>query len=128
MAQSYVLQRNLSVGGVLLRSSETVSADGATSFDGTVPASTTDHAINLDIDVSEIKGLFILSDQDLILQTNNGTTPADTITLEAGVALIWSPDDPLTNPLGTDVTVIYATNAGGTDANLQIYVLQDVTA
>lgn len=105
----------------------TASADSETNNDIAVAAATTDKLVNIAIDVSEVKSLFLLSDKDVTLQTNNGNTPDNTITLKAGVPVIWYPDSGYSNPLTTDVTKIYITNAGASDATVKIRVLQDST-
>ncbi|QDV50854.1 hypothetical protein [Gimesia fumaroli] len=104
-----------------------VTADSEANAEIAVADSSTDLAINLAIDVSALKLLYMVSDQDLIVETNDGTTPDDTITLKAGKPLVWHEDCGYTNPLGTDVTAFFATNASGGDATLHIKTLQDAT-
>lgn len=86
-----------------------------------------DFAINIAIDVSAVKSIFILSDQDLTLETNDGTTPDDTITLKANVPYIWNADSYDVFLLTTDVTQLLLTNASGVIASLRVIVSQDST-
>jgi hypothetical protein len=105
----------------------TASADSETNNDIAVGATTTDKLVNIAIDVSELKSLYLSSDQDVLVQTNDGTSPDDVVTLKAGVPVIWYPDCGYASPLTEDVTKIYLTNAGATAATVNIRVLQDST-
>lgn len=89
----------------------------------------TDQLIVIAIDVSAIKNIYIKADQDLTIETNNGTTPDDTINLKANVPYVFNADinSYFTNLLTTDVTALYVTNASGTDATLEMEVLTDPT-
>lgn len=102
-------------------------ASGEIAIEEAIPANQTDYAINIAIDVSALQSLYIFSDQDLTIQTNDGTTPDDTIAVNGGVP-IWydeSNDSIFPNPLTADVTVIYVTNT--TAATLRIFALYDAT-
>jgi len=102
----------------------TLTSDSETNMDITVPIAT-DTLANIAIDVSVLKVLFLLCDVAVTIQTNDGTSPADTITLAAGIPLVWFTGCGFDNPLGTDVTKFYLTAAvAGT---LQVRVLQDAT-
>lgn len=105
----------------------TIQADSEANAEIAVADSSTDLAINMAIDVSALKLLYMVSDQDLTIETNDGETPDDTIALKAGKPLVWHEDCGYTNPLGTDVTALFATNASGTDATLYVKTLQDAT-
>ena len=75
-----------------------------------------------------MKSLFLLSDQDVLIQTNDGTTPDDAISLKAGIPLIWeNVTGYYSNPLTVDVTDLYITNDSGSSATVTVRVLQDVT-
>lgn len=101
-----------------------LTSDSETNMDITVPIAT-DTLANIAIDVSVLKVLFLLSDVDVTIQTNDGATPGDTINLSAGVPLAWFTGCGFSNPLTVDVTKIYLTAvAAGT---LQMRVLQDAT-
>lgn len=96
-------------------------------LDESIPDESTDLAVALALDVSQIKGLYIVSDQDLTLETNSGSAADDTIALVAGVPLVWHPGCYMTNPLATDVTALYVTNASGAAARLQAEIIVDPT-
>lgn len=84
-------------------------------------------AITLAIDVSAVSLLVIYSDKDITIKTNSSGSPDDTLTVSAGVPLIWYTGCGTTFFLGTDTTVIYVANASGSEAALQISGLQDAT-
>lgn len=105
----------------------TITADGEANVEVAVPDSSTDLAVIMAIDVSALQLLYIVADQDLTIETNDGTTPDDTLTLKAGKPIVWYDGCGYSNPLGTDVTALYATNASGTDATLYVKTLQDAT-
>lgn len=89
----------------------------------------TDQLIVIAIDVSEIQNIYIKADQDLTIETNNGTTPTDTINLKANVPYVFNADldQYFTNLLTADVTALYVTNASGSNATLELEVLTDPT-
>lgn len=81
--------------------------------------STTDQAENVDIDVSAVKWFYAHCDQDITVETNNGTTAVHTLTLKANEPYYWNGDKndafAFADP-NTDITVFYLTNASGTNA------------
>lgn len=113
--------------------SKTVSAsqDSETNLDVTVPAETDDHQVAVEIDVSALESLFLLSDQDVTLETNDGSTPDDTFALKANEPVYWHKDSPLPNPFasGTDVTSFFLSNqnGAGVTADVKARILQDPT-
>lgn len=128
MAIDHILTRGWQKGSDILTKSQTVSADQEIGIDASMPIAN-DQLVALALDVSQMKGMFLLADQDLTLETNNATTPAATIALKANVPLIWeSTSGYFANPLGvTDVTALYVTNASAAVAKLQCKFLTDPT-
>lgn len=127
MAFSHKISVNWGGGNRSITADNNYSGDSQESKDVTVAGSTSDMLINFALDVSQIKAIYILSDKDLTLETNNGTTPDDTISLKAGVPYIWTTDSYDTCKLTTNVTALYASNAGATAARLQLEVVKDDT-
>src|SRR5215217_3131522 len=83
--------------------------------DVTVPVSTTDKEYSFTADVSEMGTFFMLATGGAVtLKTNNSGTPVQTFAMDAGDAYNWFSTGSGTNPLTTDVTKIYATNASAT--------------
>ena len=109
----------------------TITADGEINADISIDASAVDKQATIAIDVSVLKCLVLSCDKGLTIQTNDGTTPDDTLTLTANEPLIWWSTSGITCPLTVDVTDLYCTRAGadaatGT-ATLKVRSLQDVT-
>lgn len=104
-----------------------ISADGAFDRDLTIPGATTDQLVAAVIDVSQMKLLYISSDQDITIETNNSSAPADTLTITANKPLLWYEGYGLDNPLGTDVTALYITRAAGDSATVKIRCMVDAT-
>lgn len=62
------------------------------------------------IDVSEIQSYFFVADADVTLKTNSSGSPANTITLKAGVPIVFRKSNPGDASLfTTDVTAFYLT-------------------
>ena len=88
----------------------------------------TDLEITFSVDKSALQYVWIHSDQDITIETNDGAAPDDTITLKANKPEIWYADCPHTSPFDSaDVTSIFVTNSSGSTANLEIYGIVDPT-
>jgi hypothetical protein len=85
----------------------------------------TDTLVNIAIDVSEVVFFRIHSTTAATIQTNDGTSPDDTLSLLADVAYEWHTTDYNPFLLTADVTKLYVTNAAATV--LTVEVLQDAT-
>jgi hypothetical protein len=115
------------------RTGETVSVskeytvEGEQNVDVEVPASTTNKEVNIDLDVSELKTLMILSDVAVTIKTNSSGSPDDTLTVPANTPVMWGNDTGITCPLGTDVTKVYITNATTGAATVKIRAGYDAT-
>lgn len=129
MSVSHVLSyKVVPNGGTPVDKSVTVSAGSEVNVDEDVASSQTDYQINVALDVSEIQCLYIVADQDCVLETNSGAAPDDTINLEANVPVVYRRPTSGTIPacpLGTDVTAIFITNTAA--LNIKIRALVDPT-
>ncbi len=123
-----VFTQNWSRGSESLSGYASITDDGAIDVDTTVPGPTTDKEVDIALDVSKMSGMFLLSDQTITLETNVAGSPVDTLTLTAGLPIVWFTGCGLPNPLTTDVTKIFLTNAGTSLATVKFRFLQDVTA
>ena len=87
----------------------------------------TDSLTAWEMDVSQLKSIIMVATGgDITVETNDGVTPGDTISLTDGVPVIYTAaDSSSTNPLTTDVTALYITNTG--TATLKINALYDPT-
>jgi len=93
--------------------------------DETIADGQTNKQLTCTLDVSAVKSFYMVSDQDVLFETNSGGSPADTIALLAGVPYVWNEDSYDAFLLGTDVTAIFITNASGATATLQIRASYD---
>lgn len=88
----------------------------------------TDALVDFTLDVSQLKSLVMYSEGgDITVETNDGTTPGDTINLVSGQYTVYSAasGSGTSNPFSTDVTSLYITNTG--TASLVIRALYDPT-
>lgn len=122
------------LGGDAITKAVNITGGLALDIDETIPSGSTNLALGAScaIDVSQLKLLYIVSDQDLVLETNSGGSPVNVFTLAAGVPFAWHSGMPaLRDTAGTavttDITGLFATVAGATDAILQIRTLIDPT-
>ena len=119
---------SLEQGGVILSQSVDSSGSQEINFDEAIPDSSSDLKITMDIDVSVLKSLYIESDQNILIETNSGGAPTDSITLVANEPIIWTTNSVHSNPLTADITAdIFITNSSGSTANLKWRALQDAT-
>lgn len=127
MAFTHTLGTNWNGGGLSLAASNTYSAGAELNITESIADSATDAEVAATIDVSEIKSIYILSDQALTLETNNGAAPADTIVLVANEPYIWYTGSYYTNLLATDITALFFTNASGSVATIELRCVFDPT-
>jgi len=106
---------------------ENVSAGLEKNLDEAVADSETDLEITYEIDQSAMQSFYMVSDQDVTVETNDGAAPDDTFSLQANIPLVWTANSNLTNPVTTDITALFVTNASGSTANLKIRALVDPT-
>lgn len=107
--------------------SETGTAGSVLIDAETVANATTDGVIAMPLDVSAVKLFWIESDRNVTIETNNGSSPADTLSLIAGEPYVWHSSSLDAFLLGTDVTNIYVTNTSGATATLYAGVVYDAT-
>lgn len=110
---------------------KTVQPTDPTVIDASVAVANgqTDKALSIGgIDVSQLKAIWIDSDQDVLLETNSSSTPDDSIALKANVPYIWMEGMPSPLLLTEDVpSTIYCTNASGAIATIRLRAVQDAT-
>lgn len=127
MAITHTRQWTHEVGNNTISYQKSFSSDQEINTEVSVADSTTDDQVVMSVDVSAIKSAFIVSDQAVTIETNNGTTPDDTFTLVANVPLEWNESSPLANPFSADITGLFITNASGATATVRIRILLDAT-
>lgn len=120
---SYQAGHEASVGASLdLTGESEVNLSGVS-----VPVASPDTEVICGLRYSGLKSLFILSTHDLSVETNDGTTPDDTITLNANVPYLWLDATDDANPLTADVTSLFLTATGTGTATVPLRALQDAT-
>ncbi len=127
MSFQHTLEQRIATAGRNVLCSNSYSGDGQISRSIPVPNDSTDLEVELALDVSHIKSIYIKSDQDMTLETNDAGAPADTISLKANKPYIWHTDSYFTNKLTTDVTKIFLTQSSGSAATLDIEAVTDST-
>jgi hypothetical protein len=106
--------------GTIATTSNDYTADGATGIDDVVPPSTTNKEYDLPVTLANVKSLLIYSDQALTIKTNSSVTPSDTITVKAGIPIVWNTDMINSIPFATNVAKMFITNAGANSANMKV--------
>lgn len=112
---------NNGTGGVV------VTGGGMPNLDEAIPGSSTDLEIAYALDVSAVVGFFMICDQAMTIETNDGSSPDDTMTLTAGVPYVWHTGKPESFAFTTDITALFATSGDSNDATLKIKALVDAT-
>lgn len=80
--------------------------------------------LTMNIDVSAIKGVMLLSTQDVAFKCN---TSDNQISLLAGVPYQWQTGDYFTNLLTTDATSVTVANSSGEAATFDMQIVTDAT-
>jgi hypothetical protein len=116
-------------GTTTVTGSFTNTADGEDNRDVSVAAATNNVLTNMNIDISQLKSLLVLSDKDVTIKTNSTSSPQETLTIKANVPYIYVSNTGANNavPFAGDVTAFYLSNAGASDATVKIRMLQDAT-
>lgn len=128
MSIVHKITRTWSRGNDQITRTESVTVEAEITIDTSVAASTSDALHAFVLDVSQAKTIFLLSSQDLTVETNSSSAPAATVSLKAGIPRQWSTGSGETNPFGsTDVTALYLTNGTLAAADVQIRVGFDPT-
>jgi hypothetical protein len=118
----------ISVDGVVRTGSIPRSEGNRISYKETLAQNLTNEEIAGVIDVSALEMLWIKSNKDMVLKTNDGTTPDDTLTLVAGEPQAWASGTDIVCPLGTDVTAFFATTGAAVgDTVLEMEFILDPT-
>lgn len=127
MSVSFGITEKIVVDGYTpITTTTTLTADKRESYNLSVQIAN-DQLHALTLDVSQVKAILILSDQDLTLETNNSGTPTNTLALKANVPYVWYTNKPQALVFTSDITSLYVTNASASVASLKIEILVDPT-
>lgn len=100
----------VSESGTSLSASANEVGTSEINIDVSLPASTTDYDLVIAFNYANLQSIILLSDQNLMIQTNSGSAPDNTINLVAGRPLIWSKSSAYFSNLFTaNVTHFYLT-------------------
>lgn len=127
MAFSATFEENIAIGGVTRHKTNTISNSGRTSFDESVATGETDYEINIDLDVSAVKAFFLVSDQNVTFEVNDGAGAGGSLSLVANIPYIWYTNKYDSFTFGTDWTSVFITNASGSTASIQCEAIYDAT-
>lgn len=123
---THTIRETYSNGDSTVEKIQTKTATAAQSIeDESIGDGETDFAVAFTLDVSACKAFFMVSTQDVTIETNDGATPIDTISLVANVPYLWIDGSYHAFLLTTDVTGLFVTNDSGATAKLTVYALAD---
>lgn len=128
MSFTHTLVTSYQSGGVVLATANfSYTNQLEIKLDDTIADSVTDQDAVVAIDVSEVQLFYMMSTQDLTVETNDSGSPDDTIALKANKPYIWWADHYDSFLLTVDVTVLYLTNASGSSAEFALRCLVDAS-
>lgn len=109
---------------------EEVTASAEANIIETIPDNADDYKINMAIDISVLKSIFMLASVDMELYTNADHDAAfdHHISLKAGQALRWTVNSVEASPFAADASDVVDIRVTSADpGTLQIWTLQDGT-
>lgn len=134
MALTHATSAQVTVSGRTIKGNVNISSGNNKSVDESIPDSSTDLLVTETVDVSTLQSIIMVSDQQITVETNDGTTPQETIILKANDPLVWRKggnqldgSDYPAIPFSADVTGFFVTNASGAAAQLKMEILNDPT-
>ncbi len=99
---------------------ESVVIDYPITFVWTVPNGATQVVFDASFVLSKLKISYMKSDRNVTIETNNPSTPEDTIALIANKANHWV-DPEAGKPFTTNLDYLMATNSSGAEAKIEFY-------
>ncbi len=128
MSQSAIVKSTVT-GALVAVGEKTYTGDEQVSQSFTVADSVTDQQRTLNIDVSEMQMVHIVSDQDILMEWNDATGTQGSVSLKAGVEFkeLLAADQYHVALMTVDVTDLYFTNTSGSTATIKIIVIQNNT-
>lgn len=133
MSLTHKITQNISysgtgVGTLSISASSEQTAGQFVEVNESIPDASTDLEVALELDVTQMKLLLISADGAITIETNSGSTPADTILVDTSNPKIWFDGQlGVSNPFTTDVTALFVTNASGAAVQLKLRALVDPT-
>ncbi len=127
MSFTGIFASNYSSGSDVITKEVTITDEAQNNLDVDVADGITDGLHAFELDYSQLKGFYLVSSQDVTVKTNSDSVPDDTFALLADQPIAWNELSGLTNPVGTDITALYITNASGSTATIQFRTIFDPT-
>lgn len=122
---------SINVGGQTRTYKKTATATDPVNINAgpiTIPNGASNQLISLSgVDISQLRGVFIGSDQDVLVEFNSNAGSGGSLSLEANVPYTWQVGDVNALLITADISSVYVTNASGADATLYFYFLHDAT-
>lgn len=126
MAKTFSLNQQVSVSGLLFSPSISASAGATAEVAGETIAAGTDTLVNIAFPYANVKAYYLYSTTAATIETNaTDAAGGQTISLAAGVPLIWVTAGAGSNVFSANVTKMYVTNVA--DTVLTVVVLYDPT-
>lgn len=123
---NFSYSQSMEAAGLAFSAGKTYSASLSLSLADVAAAETTTE-MEMTLNVANVKAFAVLSDVDVTLKTNSSGSPTNTLALKGGIPYIWNTDSYDTFKLTDDVTALFFTNAGETDANIKLTTVVDAT-
>jgi hypothetical protein len=114
-------------GGTPITKSVSLQAEAEENRDIDLIGAVTNLLVELVIDVSQLKMIFITCDKAATVKTNSSSSPQETITIAAGGVFQWATGQGIANPFADDVTAIYVSKPGSNNGVLSVRALIDPT-
>ncbi len=116
-------------GGISASAAKTYTGDERAVQSFIVASAATDEQRTLNIDVTEMQMIYIVSDQDILMEWNDNVGTQGSIALIANVAFVevLAANQYHVALMDVDVADLYFTNSSGEDANISICVVQNNT-
>jgi len=122
---------SINVGGQTRTYRKTATATDPVNINAgpiTIPNGASNQLISLSgVDISQLRGVFIGSDQDVLVEFNSNAGSGGSLSLEANVPYTWQVGDVNALLITADISSVYVTNASLADATLYFYFLHDAT-
>ena len=126
MAFRHTIGRSWASGGLSLSASKAYTASAEYNFTEEILA-VADTEVACVIAVAEIASIFIVCDEDILLEVNDAGGGGGSIALLADEPYVWHTDAYFANEFGVNITALFFTNTSGNTATVQFRCLVDST-
>lgn len=126
MSFTHTLSRSYkTAAGTVTAKTSDQTADTESNLDTVVSAGATNFHRTFSAKFSLLRSFLLYSSKAITVKTNSSGAPDQTFILGDGQAIIWNRDDTTSNPVTDDITDLYFTNAGASDATVKVRALID---